>query len=741
MSEVLTKKTTFASANEWPASQNLRRFSAICAANDNGIMQFRKFALNEDHLIILCEPEVNTVFAINLVSTARFPIAIEYDELRELIDNGEILIAEYQFDDKTFELAEELNDSVQKRMNERYQAILPLIIDLDNSLKNGYGSGVFVQAANKANKGVRYIYDTFYSYLRHGCRKIGLSMPQGKDANYTPKPRKVRVKQGRPSDSLEGKALDEYDFKAFEWAEKKYRSTVGLSISKTVELMNAEHYRVSRELLSLAEQKKHGKKFQVKLKEDWERPTENQFYFWLKKKYDGKLPLRDKAKKNAVEFASDIAGRSGDSGYWVTGPAEEFQLDETPFDEEVVSAFDPTRTLKIGKPTIYFVKDRWSRCITGVHITTQNPSYDTVKEALFNSSRDKEGFFEELGLPFSRAHWPIRGNPITLVVDRAEFHNRISEGPVTCNVPITIKFTRTGRGDDKGTVEKMFDIWSEFFKGLSPAQQTKSRRDIAKQIARKHACLTIAELYEIAVVYIIHYNNYQEIKDFPAPLKMKQDMVPPVPAEVWKWGRKYRPGYLQAIPDHQLYLELLETASVTVYQNHVLLVGTGLKYTCEWTLKAGYQDYQVGGKQKEFKARIHRGCVDFIYLVTEAGLQIATLHSDHIGFIGRSFEEVKIQRAIEKKEKKQRRKTALESKLSAMYLLQEKVRTAISEKLPAPMQDLQKIRENRMFESMFERQKQINRLYMASYDSFYSDETIKENNHDEESEALDNFTS
>jgi hypothetical protein len=158
-------------------------------------------------------------------------------------------------------------------------------------------------------------------------------------------------------------------------------------------------------------------------------------------------------------------------------------------------------------------------------------------------------------------------------------------------------------------------------------------------------------------------------------------------------------------------------------------------------LKSGYQDYQVGLKQKQFKARIHRGCVDFIYLVTEAGLQVGMLHQDHIGFIGRSFDEVKIQRAIEKKEAKQRQKAALESKLGVMYLLQEKVRTAIAEKLPAPMQDLQKIRENRMFESMFERQKQINRLYMATYDSFYSDETIKENNYDEESETLDDFTS
>lgn len=724
-----------------PTSQKLQRFKAICSANEDGIMQFDKFALAEDHLIILCQREVNTVFAINLVSTAKFPTKIQYDELRKLIDEGEILLADNTFDDKTFISEDDLNDSLSKRMNERYQAILSLIVDLDNSLKSGYGDGEFAQAAKEAKKGVRYIYDTFYSYLRHGCRKIGLIMPQGKNANYVAPVRQLRVKQGRVSSSHEGKVLNEYDFKAFLWAEKKYRSTTGLSIEKAFALTQGEHYLASRELLSAHEQKRTGKKFGIKLKEAWEIPTENQFYYWLKKRHEGKLPRRDKAKKNATEFSSDISGRIGNAAYWVTGPGEEFQLDETPFDEEAVSAFDPTRQKKIGKPTIYFVKDRWSRCIVGVYITTQNPSYDTVKEALFNCSREKGSFFQELGLPFDSDLFSMNGNPLVLRVDRAEFHNRISEGPVTCSVPITIKFTRTGRGDDKGMIEKMFDTWSQFFQGLSPAHQTKSRRDIATQIARRNACLTISELYEVAVVYIIHYNHHHEIKNFPAPLQMKQDGIPPIPARLWEWGIKYRPGYLQAIPSESLYLELLETANVTVYQDHVLLVSRGLKYNCEWTLKQGIQDYQKGGKQKRFKARIHRGCVDFIYLVTERGLQVAQLHADHIGFIGRSHEEVKIQRLIEAKGIKSREKTALESKLSAMYFLQEKVRVAITEKLPAPVQDIQAIRENRAFETMFERNKQINRLYMATRDNFYSDELITENNYEEDSETDDEFTS
>ena len=164
MSNESIENTVFNDVNDNPASQHLKRFMAICANSEDGIMQFAKFALDEDHLIVLCEPEVGTVFALNLVTTARFPVKIDYDELRRLIDEGNILLAEYTFDKKTFLQEDELNDSLLKRMNERHKAISPLILDLDNSLKNGYDSGTFAQAAKDAKRGVRYIYDTCLLY-------------------------------------------------------------------------------------------------------------------------------------------------------------------------------------------------------------------------------------------------------------------------------------------------------------------------------------------------------------------------------------------------------------------------------------------------------------------------------------------------------------------------------------------------------------------------------------------------
>jgi hypothetical protein len=720
-------------------SDELKRFQALCSNNESGVMQVGEHTLEEDYLIILVEPEVNAVFAINLETTAKFPIRLNYDELREQINEGAIELTKYEFDPKITASQGELTEKQQARVNERYKAIQPLILDLEDTLVSGYGSNVFTNAATAVNRGTPYIYNTFYSFLRNGCRKSGLIMPQGKDANYFPEARKVKKKLGRATAKKQGIVLRDVDFKIFQKYKKRYAETAGLSINQTVNDMWEEEYSYGKTLLSVAESRRTGTKYKIDLWPADQRPTYNQFYHWLMKEYDGVLPRRDRKKYNRTEWAASMAGRSGNHGLWVTGPGEVYQVDETPFDEEAVSIFDESRQTKIGKPTFYFMKDMFSKAIVSCYITTQSPSYDTLKEVLFNAGRDKQSWLNELGIPIDGDVWKMKGMPLTVLADRAELHNKLSEGPITADVPITVKFTRAGRGDDKGDVEKAFDLWSQFFKGLSPAHQTKSRREIAKQLARKNACLTIPELYEIAMVYIIHYNNTNELTDYPLTKQMKLDGVEPIPAQLWDWGMKYRPGYIQDIPENQLYLDLLELGDVTVYQDHVYLKKHKLKYVCQWTLEKGHQDTRRGQKLKTFKCRMHRGCVDFIFLDTEEGLQIATLHNSHNSYIGLGFDEVKLERDFEKMKEDERKEKALTSKINATYFLKDKLRKAISQRMPAPMQDIQKIRENRKFEEMFERNVQANRLYIAACGTTDSYKHLTESINEVEDQAYSEF--
>ncbi|MCF7982529.1 MAG: hypothetical protein K9K86_11135 [Pseudomonadales bacterium] len=694
---------------------SLKRFSVVCPNTDlESSLTIGSELIAEDYLIVLVDIPLNQVFAINLDSIARFPIRLPYDELIEHIDNDRVFLASLEMDKRVTLDEDLLNKGYRAKMEKRWLDILPLTLNLDVVLRNGYGEKIFDETRIKSGKSKQYIYDTFYSWLRHGCRKQGLGMPQGKDANHLPKTRVIHVKQGATNKGIpRGKILDERDFKNFQFGFRLYRKKNGPSINKTIHKIWEKHYFKTRSKNTALEQAHTGKKYSVQLLPAHERPSYHQFYFWLNKQYDGNLPKRDKTRKNATEYAANDQGRPGNAFFHIIAPGELFQLDETPFDEEMVSVFDSERKTKIGKATIYFVRDTFSRAIVGLYITLLRPSFATAKEALFNAARDKKEFLAEIGCPLDPALWNIQGVPMALLVDKAEFHNKVSEGPIT-DLPINIKFTRGGRGDDKPLAETIFNSFSKFFQGVSPAHQTKSHRDIALQLARKNACLTIPELYQIALVYIEHYNNKHVIKDYPLTREMIRDDVKPIPIQLWTWGLQNRPGYLSDFSESELYLKLLEKGEVTLHRNHVYLKDKGLRYNCEWTLAEGLQDRRSSGnKAKVFPCRYFRGLVDMIFLCTPDGLKLATLDAKDIAYSGLSFEEVHAYKEAGREPQDLLKEDEINSLISVSLFLEDTLRNARAQRIPSSMPNLAKINENRAAESIFDRVHLVNRFVQA----------------------------
>jgi len=683
--------------------------------------------IEEDYLVIMVDEPLNQVFMINLDSTARFPILIPYSELIECINTGIVEVLELGLDPKVTMPHELLSEKGQEKVEKRFKHILPLTLDLESVLRNGYGQNIFedtrIHASKVAgtNKSKQYIYDTFYSWLRHGCRKQGLCMPQGKDANHKPKERELLIKQGRPYEKGKkprGLLLTDYDYKVFNIGKRLYAKKNGPSIRKTINKLWRKYYVKSKTRSSHSEFLETGEKTHIELVEPHERPSYFQFYGWLLKQYKGVLPKRDRSRKNATEYAANLKGRSGNSFAHIIAPGELYQLDETPFDEELVSVYDYTRRIKLGKATLYFVRDTFSRGIAGVYITTQNPSYATVKEAIFNACRDKADFYREIGCPLDPAKWPMCGAPLAVLVDKAEFHNKISEGPIE-DLPITIKFTRSGRGDDKPLAETIFNVFSNFFKGLSEAHQTKSQRDIALQLARKKAMLTIPELYQIALVFIEHYNSTHVINDYPSTKSMKEDKVPSRPNDLWHWGIRYRPGYLLDISEDELYIKLLEKGEVSINKTHILLKEKGLHYNCEWIFDEGHQDRRSSGnKVKTYSCRYFRGLVDTILICTEDGLKIATLDNLHNRFSGLSFEEVKQRKKAEDSEDEDLLEIELNSLVSIEAFTEERLKIARQQKVTGTIPTIQTIKDNRKFEALADRFYQANRFVQTVHNEY-----------------------
>jgi hypothetical protein len=75
------------------------------------------------------------------------------------------------------------------------------------------------------------------------------------------------------------------------------------------------------------------------------------------------------------------------------GPGSVYQIDSTTTDVQLVNRLDRTRN--IGKPTVHFVIDKFTRKIVGQYVSINEPSWVALKMALFdafsNVDRGSEG--------------------------------------------------------------------------------------------------------------------------------------------------------------------------------------------------------------------------------------------------------------------------------------------------------------------------------------------------------------
>lgn len=671
--------------------------------------------IEEDYLIVYLDINLDTIFLINLDSTPRFPIRAKYSEIYAAIDDGKLEIVTIEWPGKALLAFEDLNEKSKSKANARYDVVAPLLVDLEATLMNNYGENRFQVVIDDTGKSKQYVYDCFIGYLYYGQRRSGLALPIGKNIFHVPKEkREIYVKQGRPNTYLpRGKVLDEYDYKNFEKAKRLYLKRNGPTLIRVYEMMLAKHYYASRIKTDRNGRRKTNQQYRIVLKPETECPTFSQFYYWLHTSYGDLLARRDKSRKNPIEFSKDLAGRTGDAYQTIIAFGQVFELDETPFDEELVSVFDPNRRTKIGKPTLYFIIDTFSKYIVGLYITTENPSFKAVRQALFISGMNKAKLIEQYGLDPNVITWIYYGIPTGFFVDSAEFKNMISEGAV-CDLQTSIKFARVGHGDDKPNVEQLFRLFSQYFEGLSKGHQTKSLTDIYNQLARRHASLTINELYVIAIVYINYHNNYRRIKNYSLDRAMIQDDVEPIPAKIVEWSLKYRPGYIIHYEPEELYMKLLAKDTVSVGRKGVYFARAGLWYNCEWLLIHGYQDQKTSrNKARVFDCRYNENFLDIILICTDDGLKIATLDSRCAAYSGLSLYEINLQKEAEKTKEASAENTQLGYKLGLLDFMGSVINNAQKERKTGPMPNISTIKDNRQLEAMVNRFSDTNQFLQA----------------------------
>lgn len=310
-------------------------------------------------------------------------------------------------------------------------------------------------------------------------------------------------------------------------------------------------------------------------------PTERQFRYFYKKNYS--QPYVVEARSSSIEYAKDIAPIHSTSAANNFGPGARYEIDATIADAYLISEQNPDRI--VGRPVIYKVKDVFSRMTVGLYVGLENPSWATASIALAHAFSDKVEYCKKFGIDITKDDWPSVGTPATITADRGELLGK--HGDILVNrFGITLSNTRAYRGNDKGIVEKSFNIMHV---DILPYVQGKVEPLNGKKKAGKRnelsANLTLHDFTKMVIMSEINRNTAIPLEGYDYESDMPTDL-PAIPVHLWRWGIRNRTGSLKDIDSRLTFINLLPHDRATVSTLGINF--KGLYYTCSEALSLGW---------------------------------------------------------------------------------------------------------------------------------------------------------
>ncbi|WP_370980057.1 Mu transposase C-terminal domain-containing protein [Agaribacterium sp. ZY112] len=311
-------------------------------------------------------------------------------------------------------------------------------------------------------------------------------------------------------------------------------------------------------------------------------PTERQFRYFYKREY---TPLEvTKKREGEINYLKDFSPSLGTSTAEVPGPGYLYQIDATIADVYLVSEED--RSEIIGRPTLYFVVDVFSRGIAGMYIGLENASWVSAMESLGNTMADKVAYCAEFGIEITEEMWPIHGLPENIIGDKGEMLGRHVE-VLSESFHVEIQNTPAYRADWKGVVERYFRTVQASMKPFVESYVTK--KPIGKKRHGKDyrldGTLTLKEFTKMMIKIVLHYLNDHEIRTYDIDSGVPLDL-PRIPVELWNWGIQNRTGLLRRPNPELVKVNLLPHTKATITEHGLKLFGC--YYSCSQALEWGW---------------------------------------------------------------------------------------------------------------------------------------------------------
>jgi len=379
---------------------------------------------------------------------------------------------------------------------------------------------------------------------------------------------------------------------------------------------------------------------------DEEIPSWDSFRQYYNRQWKGKTAQKTISRDGLTSFQRNERMVYGSAMLW-RSKIGSYQMDCTQADIYLVSRFD--RSKIIGRPNIVLAVDTATQLIAGVYVGLE-AGEEAVISCIANAVMDKVEYCRSLGIELEADAWPSAGVPQEIITDKGgEFlGTRIDE--LCIRYGIERHALPPFRPDEKGIVEKMFDLLQNSYK---PALRGKGviEEDYYERWAtdyRVQAILTLREFTQVVVRCIIHLNSGRIVE------QMEQD-APQTPAALWKWYQERGKAALMEADAQGVYRYSLPRAKAKFTRK-------GLSYNRMYYIPEDETGLYVGAMldiaydiQNTSKVFLIRSATEFIPCV----LAPASMRYGNC-----STEELNIIREDEKKKKAELRRAETESRVA-----------------------------------------------------------------------------
>ncbi|WP_234352527.1 Mu transposase C-terminal domain-containing protein, partial [Xanthomonas citri] len=253
---------------------------------------------------------------------------------------------------------------------------------------------------------------------------------------------------------------------------------------------------------------------------------------------------------------------------------EMVQIDHTTADVILV---DERSRKPIGRPTVTFAIDEYSRAIVGLVVSLEAPSSTTVALCIASIAGGKA---ERLARFNVTAPWNMEGLPEAVFVDNAsEFHGKTLERGCA-QYGVTLRFRKLGQKQEGGIVERLIGTFMRKVHGL-PGTTFSNVAARGSYDSDRAASLTLDEfeawlLNEVCGVYHNTIHSYLQCTPNEAWRRGLQRKPTRHVSDLAKLMIDFLPGTLRKVGPHGVVWDRISYSSPAL--SEILIRGRSLQY-------------------------------------------------------------------------------------------------------------------------------------------------------------------